>query len=184
MGGMSESKVVPIRSRAEAAELVQQMAHWTAMLGIAAAAQNADIQKAREKHQSTLDHLSAEITKARERLKFWAEENREEFGEAKSLEFPHGSLQFRTGQRKLVLLSRWDWEDVLKSLLATPATSQWREYVRNTPEVNKRRLLDVTKDGGKLPEARLREIGLRVVREENFEVECKPEDAVAEPPML
>ena len=175
-----------LESRAAAGELVKRLAHLTALLGAAVANRDQDVLNAQEKHQALITQIAVEIEAGKERLAAWADENRKvEFGDEQSVEFPNGWLRFRVGQRTLDLLSGWTWEKVLAKLKSFRVTSQWRAYVRTKQEVNKQALLADTKDSGtgpKLPPALLREVGVKIVREERFEVECKPEMAVADVP--
>jgi len=169
-----------LKNKEEAAEALKQYAHKTALMGATVAARNKAAleaeQKLKDKYQPVILTLSNELTEIEKRLEEWATSNRRTiFGEEQSLEFSYGFLKFRLGQRKLVMLARWTEEKVLKALLAFPVTSQWQEYIRREPEIDKRKLLEATKDGGKLPEAKLREIGLRVTRDEKFSIETKPE---------
>lgn len=175
----------PLRTRQEAAAAVKTHAHLTAQLGVliatrdqATAELNKKLNDLLGKHQPAIDSTSQQITAIESLLEIWAKKNRKTFGKTRSLEFSHGFLRFRTGQRQLTLLARWTWEKTLQALKSYPVTSQWREYVRVKEEVNKSKLLMETKDGGKLPEVKLREIGLRVLQDESFEIEPKP-DAVA-----
>jgi len=168
-----------LKTKEEAAEALKQYAHKTALMGATVAARNKAAleaeQKLKDKYQPVILTLSNELTEIERKLEAWAKANRDVFGKEQSLEFSYGFLKFRLGQRKLVMLARWTEEKVLKALLAFPVTSQWQEYIRREPEINKRKLLEETKEGGKLPEAKLREIGLRVDREEKFTIETKPE---------
>jgi phage host-nuclease inhibitor protein Gam len=174
-----------LKNKEEAALAVKRHAHLTAQLGVLIAARNqataelnkqlADIQA---KRQPPIDIIAQQIREINLSIEAWAINNRLEFGGAQSLEFSHGWLRFRQGQRKLECLAKWTWEKVLKKLQDFPVTSQWREYIRNDPEVNKQKLLAETKDGGRLPKARLKEVGLKITVDESFNIEPKP-DAVA-----
>jgi phage host-nuclease inhibitor protein Gam len=164
-----------LRSKEEAAEALKTFAHKTALMGALVLSRDKAVLAIQEKHQPGITTLCGELTTIEEQLRQWAETNPDLFGEARSLEFSYGFLKFRTGQRKLVLLARWTWDKVLAVLLEKPVTSQWQEYIRRDPEINKRKLLEATKDGGNLPEAKLRDIGCRVIREEGFSIETKPE---------
>lgn len=164
-----------LKSKEEAALAVKQYAHLLAEMGILASARDKAVLDTQAKYQPGITAKSALLTEVKARLQEWAEANPEAFGDERSTEFSHGWLRFRKGQRKLVLLARWTWDKVLVKLEEYPVTSQWKEYIRSTPEINKRKLLDETKPDGKLPEAKLRDIGVRVTREESFEIETKPD---------
>jgi len=177
---------VPLQNKEEAALAVKKHAHLTAQLGVliaardqATAALNKELSDLLNKHQPAIDTTSKQISFYEDQLEAWSRDNRKEFGGEQRLEFSHGFLCFRKGQRKLECLARWTWDKVLKKLLESKVTSQWREFVRNDPEVNAQKLLAETKEGGSLPEARLKEVGLKITVNESFKVEPKP-DAVAQ----
>lgn len=172
----SETGRMPVlRSKDEAAEAVKQYAHLVAELGVLIAARKQAEVLILEKYNPAITAKVAAISEAQLQLKAWAEENRPEFGEAQSLEFSHGTLQFRMGSRKIEFRARWDEQKTLAALLKFPVTSQWREYLRIDYSIDRQELLKQTKPTGKLPEARLGEIGLKIVREEGFSIEPKPE---------
>lgn len=164
-----------LKSKEEAALAVKQYAHLLCELAILSADSDKAVLAVKGKFQPVITAKSELLTALKTRLQEWAEANPTAFGDERSTEFSHGWLRFRKGQRKLVLLARWTWDKVLLELEKYPVTSQWREYLRNVPEINKRKLLEETKPAGKLPEAKLREIGVRVVREETFDIETKPD---------
>ena len=164
-----------LKNKEEAAEALKQYALKTAQLGALAALLNKAVLEVQGKHQPAITTLSNELTEREAKLREWAEANPDLFGKARSLELSYGFLRFRTGPRKLVTLAKWTWDKVLEALLEKPVTSQWQEYIRREPEINKRKLLEATKQSGNLPEAKLRDIGLRVIREESFSIETKPE---------
>lgn len=181
----AELAFVPIRDKEQAALVVKNHAHLMAQMGVLIGARDKATAKVNEqlveilnKHQPAIDAASKQLTILQDQLKLWAEESRTEFGEKQSLEFSHGTLSFRLGQRRLEPLARWDMEKVLKKLQRYPVTSQWREYIRKKESVNEQKLLMETKDGGRMPAARLKEIGLKIVRDESFTVEPNS-DAVA-----
>jgi phage host-nuclease inhibitor protein Gam len=176
-----------LKTKEEAAQAVKQHAHLSARLGVLITARDqatAELKKQLAdllaKRQPLIDATSAEIQSLEAQLEQWAKANRkEEFGEEQTKEFSHGFLKFRKSPPGLVLLSRWTWDKVLAALLEFPVTSQWQEFIRRDPEINKRKLLEETRVGGRLPEVKLRDIGLRVDQEETFSVKPKPE-AVAQ----
>lgn len=162
-----------------AGQLITKLAQLSALLGVTVANRDREVLAAQQKHAKTIEQISKDISEGEARLKAWAEENRDkEFGEEQSREFMGGWLRFRQGQRSLALRSGWDWDKVLKALHDFPVTHFWRKYIRTKPEVNKQLLLAHTKDtgdGAALPAAKLVDIGLKITREERFEVEYRPE---------
>ena len=170
----------PLRSKTEAAEAVKRFAHLTAELGVLVAALKQAQMALLEKYNPAIVAKGAAMQLEEERIRTWAESNREEFqGSTESrpttLEFSHGFLKFRPGPRKIDFRYGWDEEKSLQKLLSFPVTSQWQEYIRRTPSIDRQEILKQTKPKGKLPEARLAEVGLKIVREESFNVEPKPE---------
>ncbi len=127
-----------------------------------------EMTRIREKYQEKLTELGDEKAAAFEKLQSYAENNREEFGNRKSLEFAHGVLGFRTGTPKLKLLKGFTWNSVtnlIKEFLP--------DYVRISEEPAKDRLLS----DREAPEvsALFKKIGIMVDQDETFYVEPKKE---------
>jgi hypothetical protein len=111
----------------------------------------------------------AEALRIEEQLEAWAGEHGEEFEEKRSVDFIHGTVGFRLGQRQLKTRSKWTWDRVLEGLLNTMT-----DYVRRTPEVDKVKLLrDASGEQPVLSPEQLAEMGVRVAQEEKFFVELK-----------
>lgn len=88
------------------------------------------------------------------------------FGKLKSAASALGLFGFRTGNPKLVLLSRkWKWDDVLSALKSLGK----KEFIRTKEEPDK----DALK---RLPDADLATFGLRIDQDEAFFIEPKRED--------
>lgn len=127
--------------------------------------------KLREKYQNELSDLSTLKDQAFEKLQKYAEDNRVDFGNKKSMDFTHGVLGFRTGTPKLKTLKGFTWNSVtnlLKEFLPT--------YVRTSEEPAKDRLLS----DREAPEvaALFPKVGIMVDQDETFFVEPKKEDLV------
>lgn len=171
----STAGLPPLLSKTEAAEAVKHYAHLMAELGVLIAARKVAEVAILEKYNPAIVAKGAVINQVELQLKAWAKENRGEFGGAQFLEFSHGTLQFRWGPRKIDFRARWNEKKTLKKLLSFPVVSQWREYLRVEYSIDRQELLKQTKPKGKLPEANLETIGLKVMREEGFSIEPKPE---------
>lgn len=135
---------------------------------------NIDLQfsKIREKYSTELTELNDEKEEAFEKLQNYAENNRDEFGNKKSLELTHGIIGFRTGTPKLKLLKGFTWNSVtnlLKNFLPT--------YVRVEEEPAKDRLLS-DRDAPEVA-AKLKDCGICVAQDESFYVEPKKEMELA-----
>jgi phage host-nuclease inhibitor protein Gam len=129
-----------------------------------------EITKVREKYAAELAELNQIKEQEFEKMQVYATDNRQEFGNKKSMEFAHGVLGFRTGTPKLKTLKGFTWNSVtnlLKEFL--PA------YVRTAEEPAKDRLL-ADRDA---PEtnALFAKVGICVDQDETFYVEPKKEIA-------
>lgn len=126
----------------------------------------------RKKYQDELTQLKEANEQRMEKLKQYALENREEFGDKKSLAFTYGVIGFRTGTPKLKLLKGFKWESVTNLLL-----KKLPDYVRTVHEPAKDRLIADRKE----PEVakNLEKVGLQIVQDETFFVEPKKEEATA-----
>ena len=128
-----------------------------------------EMTRIRERYQEKLNDLTDAKEEAFEKLQSYAENNREEFGNKKSIEFVHGVIGFRTGTPKLKTLKGFTWGSVtnlIKEFL--PA-----EYIRVSEEPAKDRLL-ADRDAPEV-NALFKKIGIYVDQDETFYVEPKKE---------
>ncbi|MBX7204176.1 MAG: host-nuclease inhibitor Gam family protein [Bacteroidia bacterium] len=127
-----------------------------------------EITKIREKYQDELTELQDVKEEEFEKLQSYAENNRADFGNKKSMELTHGVLGFRTGTPKLKTRKGFTWGSItnlLKEFLP--------EYVRTTEEPAKDRLLadrDAPEVANLFPK-----VGILVDQDETFFVEPKKE---------
>lgn len=127
------------------------------------------ITKIREKYSEDISRLTDAKDQAFDLLHAYAENNRDEFGKKKSLEFTHGMIGFRTGTPKLKTLKGFTWASVL-----TLMKKAMPDYVRTKEEPNKEALLaDREKPAVK---SALPDIGVMVDQDETFFVEPKKEE--------
>jgi phage host-nuclease inhibitor protein Gam len=179
-GGM----VVPrFKSRADADKALAEMIHFNRLLASAVAERDAAIQAVETQHHAQIESLTGKVDARRAAVEAWARKHRaKEFGKQQSLELANGTMAFRVGQRSLELLKGWTWKECLAKL-----TGKWKQYVRLKPEVNKALLLNDTKPDAPLKSAldakRLKEIGLAISQDENFDVTLR-EGAVKVSPHL
>ena len=121
--------------------------------------------------QKYADEIQEQISKRDNHLDdlhLFAESNPQLFEKKKSLELTHGVLGFRTGQPKLKLAKKMNWQGVLE-LLKLKA----KDYVRTVDEVAKDKLLaDREEPATKLI---LKEVGVEVAQDETFYIEPKQE---------
>lgn len=131
-----------------------------------------EMTKIREKYADQLAELNDVKDRSFEVMQTYAMENKDTlFGKKKSLESTHGIIGFRTGTPKLKNMRGYTWAAVTnlcKEFLP--------QYIRTTEELAKDKLL-ADRD---IPEiaAEFAHIGVQVVQEESFYVECKKEGDV------
>ena len=127
------------------------------------------ITKIREKYQDKLAELQEVKEQAFDKMQTFATENRDQFGNRKSMEMAHGVLGFRTGTPKLKTLKGFTWPSVLNLLKEYLPT-----YIRVAEEPAKDRLLADRED----PEvsAKFTKVGIYVDQDETFFVEPKKEE--------
>ena len=131
-----------------------------------------EMTKIREKYADQLAELNDVKDRSFEVMQTYATENKDTlFSKKKSLESAHGIIGFRTGTPKLKNMRGYTWAAVTnlcKEFLP--------QYIRTTEELAKDKLL-ADRD---IPEiaAEFAHIGVQVVQEESFYVECKKEGDV------
>ena len=127
--------------------------------------------------------LTAKISELRGRLsryelsiKQWAQKNREEMGEQKSLVMRHITIAFRNSRPSVRFLEGWTLAAVLAKLRKLPKLR--RNYIRMKEELDRQKILsDARPEVGKLDVKTLRSFGVEVASEEFFYIEPKTEPA-------
>lgn len=133
---------------------------------------DSEMTKIRQKYADELATLTETKDDKFEVMQHYAENNRDEFGKKKSLEFQHGIIGFRTGTPKLKTLKGFTWASVL-GLLKVHLPS----YVRTVEEPAKDRLLSDREEPDTLQ--RFKDVGIYVDQDETFFVEPKKEEVGA-----
>jgi len=132
------------------------------------ATMDVQITKIREKYSDELTKLADDKQSNFEIIQTYATNNRDAFGNRKSMELTHGVIGFRTGTPKLKTLKGFTWPSVLNLLKEfLPA------YVRVAEEPAKDRLLA----DREVPEVAMQfsKVGIMVDQDETFFVEPKKE---------
>lgn len=121
----------------------------------------------REEHDPEIERLGADISAKIVLCEKFATVHKETlFGKLKSAASSLGVFGFRTGNPKLVLLSRkWKWDDVLTAL----RLKNREDLIRKKEEADKEALK-------RLDEAELAGFGLRIDQDESFYIEPKRDD--------
>ena len=130
-------------------------------------AMDRELKQIKDRYIDNLTLINDKLTALMPRALAWAEAHPDDFGKAKSLEMLHGIIGWRTNTPSLKTLSGWTWDRVLEKLKTLPLMLQ---YIRTKEEVNKQALLG-DRDG--IGPDGLRNVGLRVVQEDEFFVEPK-----------
>jgi phage host-nuclease inhibitor protein Gam len=156
-------------TRDQAEDAFAQYAKADARAQQLTAKMDVSITKIREQYASELAELGTVKDEAFERMQVYATDNRQDFGNKKSMDMAHGVLGFRTGTPKLKTLKGFTWNSVtnlLKEFLPS--------YVRIAEEPAKDRLL-ADRDA---PEtnALFAKVGIYVDQDETFFVEPKKEE--------
>jgi phage host-nuclease inhibitor protein Gam len=162
----ARKKQTVVRTREAVEALIGDIAAIKNRQRLLTAAMDNQLQTVREQYEPELARHSAVLAQKIERARAWSAANPGEFGPARSIETVHGVFGWRTGGPSLRTVAGWDWERVLGTLKAVNATG----YIRVKEEVNK---LNLLADREAIGVEKLREIGLRVVREDAFFVEPK-----------
>jgi len=136
----------------------------------------AEIQK---RYQAKLDPLNREIQMSEAGLVLWAEKNKSEFGDLKSIDLPMARIGFRTSPPAVEKTSTKDTWLQIAMRLATYMEGDivGENYVRYAdPVVDKEGIIA---DRSTLPESMLKAVGLKISQEENFYI--APKSEVLEP---
>ncbi len=131
-----------------------------------AARMDGRIQRIRDIYEPQLAARSQILTQLTDLARRWGEAHPEEFGGARSIDMGHGVVGWRLAPPALKTVDGWSWDLVKNKLKSLGATA----YIRAHEEVNKQSLLA---DRDRLGPEKLREMGLRVEREDAFFVEPK-----------
>ena len=126
---------------------------------------DAEILTIRDAYASELSLYGDTIAAYTARLEVWASANPSEFGKAKSLQFPAGTIGFRTGMPKLALaLRKWTWKQALAAV-----QSFLPNFIRSIPEIDAEALIAQREE--EPVQAALKKCGLKVVQDESFYVD-------------
>lgn len=167
-----------------AAHELGRLGHLHALRNCMVAARDQALQRVHEGHDPAITKIESEIQALENSLAEFGLANPPATG--RTIVFSTGEIRLRTGPRKLVFLYGWDEDRTLHQLLCYPAASQWHQYVRHVYEIDRARILRDTDDSpGKtpvFPEPKLRDIGLRVTRQESAILEPCPQIAALDVP--
>lgn len=169
MNNRIKLKTTTVKTRSDMDTLVREISGLKLNEKLLTAGMDAELQAVRENYEKRLLTISELLAEKTDAARAWADANRADFGQRRSIEFTHGLIGFRTGTPKLKTLVKWKWDGVLQAL----RESRWgAAYIRVKEEINKEQIIaDVATQ--LLAEDELRKVGAQVVQEETFFVEPK-----------
>jgi len=156
-----------IESRAEMEALIAEIARLEIKRRDAANSMDAELQRVRDYYEPALNGLEAEIEAKMKVAAAWANANRAEFAERRTLATATAEFGFRLGNPKVAKLRGWTWERVLEA--AQAAKSRW---IRTKVELDKEKILAEHRVGD-----RIEAIGVEIIQDETFFVEPKLQPA-------
>ena len=126
---------------------------------------DAEILTVTRKYAPGLEQLTGKLAAKELLVTTWCERNRQtQFGKAKSRQFTFGSVQFRVGGLKLLMLPALDWTE-RKVLDALRQEKRTRKFIRTEESLNKLAILEAYK-ARKVTDAELGALGLKAIQEE------------------
>lgn len=184
----TEQITVLLRTRESAERTVREIIDRQIAREKLIAARDAEVQTVLAKHNPKIDDATLAIDTDFELLETWSEENRTEFGDAKSLVINGHRIGWRTGNPKVETRGKLTFKTIVSQLIKAGGDLK-AKFVREKPELNKEAVLEINRVAeGKAdslktlePEQRdqaiaaaraaLKELGVRVTQTENFYLE-------------
>lgn len=163
-----KKKVIQVTTREEAEAAFGQFNRCTAELEALQGRLNSELTTAKEKYEAEIAQIQVEQDGHLTTIHRWAEANKQEFGEKRSVEFIHGLVGYRKGNHKVVTTIGFKLENVIAKL-----KKHLPQYIRKKEEIDKESLL-AHRDDAAVKE-HLQNCGLRVVQDETFYIEPKLE---------
>lgn len=125
-----------LSSRTEAEQTVATVAALTNKQRIITAQMDKRLLEIKADYEGEIGALETQIAEGTEQLQQWALENPDAFGKKKSIAFLAGTIGFRTGTPKLVLMRGWNWKKALEAVqIHLP------NFIRQAPEIDKEGIL-------------------------------------------
>lgn len=131
---------------------------------------------AAQKLTSKISDLRSRLARYEQAIKEWADKNRKEMGEQKTLVMRHITIAFKNARPAVRFLEGWTLAKVLEKLRKSKKLRA--SYIRVKEEINRQQILaDARPEVGKLNPEAMRKFGVEVASEEFFYVEPKLETA-------
>ncbi len=162
-------KTIP-QSLADVEELLAQVAASDAATRKVTAQMDAEITRIREKYAAILDREKTLREAAEEQIASWAELNKADFGDRRSMVLTHGTIGWRLGNPAVKLRARVKADQALEQV-----KRRLPEYVRRVEELDKAALLSAY-TGKAISAEDLEACGLKITQTERFYCEPKSEE--------
>lgn len=131
---------------------------------------------AAQKLTSRIGDLKSRLVRYESALKDWAQHNRSEMGESKTLSMRHVTISFHNSRPSVKFLEGWTLASVLAKLRTLPRLK--KSYIRTKEELDRQRILsDARPEVGKLDVKTMRSFGVEVASDEFFYIDPKFEPA-------
>lgn len=170
---MARRRVEPdapaIQSWAGADEALRRIRELDAEIAAGEAAKAAELTAALARHDAQIVPRIEQRDALGKALEEFTRFHRADLGDAQSKPLNHGTVGFRIGQRALATLAKWTWAKVLDVLIERKAD----DYIAIKKSVDREAIL-----GAKLSAEAMRDMGLKVVREERFYYATRDAEAV------
>lgn len=114
----------------------------------------------RAEHMPEIEAMKSDEAELLAALERFALENPEVWGSRKTIDTGHGTLGWRTNPPALKTAPKWTWQKVVNNIV-----HRFPGWVRHKMELNKEVVL---REAGNFSETDLRNMGLKIVREEQF----------------
>lgn len=148
-------------SRKKAEEAMANYKKGVAQLEMVESQKKLEVNEIETRHQETIKRLSDQLLKDYETIEQYVNENRDELlGDKKSAALGVGTIGFRKGIDKLVLIDDdGNWEGVLEI-----ARKRYKDFVITSYKLDKKKILSELGED----EAKLEKMGVKVSHDEKF----------------
>jgi phage host-nuclease inhibitor protein Gam len=163
---IKQTVAAEIGSRAEAEAVAAEIATLELRRRSLQNSMDAEIERVKGSYAHGINGASEELEALMARLTDWANQNRGEFRERRSIETPSATFGFRVGMPKVGKLRGWTWERVLEAVRCQ--AGPFKHWIREKLELDKTAILADRKVGEKIES-----LGIIIDQDETFYVEPK-----------
>jgi phage host-nuclease inhibitor protein Gam len=163
---IKQSVASEIETRAEAEAEAAEIASLELQRRRDQNAMDKEVERIRNLYGGNINAIGAEIEDRMARLTTWADQNRGEFADRRSIETPSATFGFRLGTPKVGKLRGWTWDRVLEAVAKT--AGPFKHWIREKIELDKTAILADRRVGEKIES-----LGIVIEQDETFYVEPK-----------